>query len=410
MSDSLFAELKDADLEELRVNRQLGDYVQQAVERQASDLYFQAERDGMSIAIRHWGVVEPLARVDSTMGRHLVSAIKVWAKMDIAERRRPLDGRLELEIDGQEIDVRVNSLPTLFGEDVTLRLLDPGRELRSLDELGMRDADRNRIRGLLQHPSGLILVTGPTGAGKTTTLYACLDELNDGKRKINTLEDPVEYSLEGVRQSQVNSKIDLTFAQLLASVLRQAPDVVMVGEVRDHDTAATAVRAANSGHLVFATLHAPVAAGAVQSMLALGAAPHFLASSLIGIIAQRLVRTLCVHCRKRYELTDAGEVFTDIEGLLESDAPTDLFGPGGCTRCDHQGYTGRTGVFEIMTVDRGVRQLIADTRPNDEVEQAAIRGGMTEFRRAALLAIAEGRTTLEEVLRVITTDVLKLES
>lgn len=409
MSDSLFAELKDADLEDLRVNRQLDDFVQQAVERQASDLYFQAERDGMSIAIRHWGVVEPLARVDSAMGRHLVSAIKVWAKMDIAERRRPLDGRLEIVVDGQEIDVRVNSLPTLFGEDVTLRLLDPGREQRSLDELGMRDADRNRIRGLLQHPSGLILVTGPTGAGKTTTLYACLAELNDGKRKINTLEDPVEYSLEGVRQSQVNSKIDLSFAHLLASVLRQAPDVVMVGEVRDHETAATAVRAANSGHLVFATLHAPVAAGAVQSMLALGAAPHFLASSLIGIIAQRLVRTLCVHCRKQYELIDAGEVFADVEGLLESDAPAELFGPGGCTRCDHHGYTGRTGVFEIMTVDRGVRQLIANTRPNDEVEQAAIHSGMTEFRRAALLAIAEGRTTLEEVLRVIPTDVLKLE-
>jgi len=410
MSVPVFAELEDAKQDELRINRQLSEYLEQAVERQASDLYFQAERECMTIAIRHWGVVEPLAEVDPTTGRQLISAVKVWAKMDIAERRRPLDGRLELLIDGQEIDVRVNTLPTLFGEDVTMRLLDPGKELRSLDGLGMQEADRNRIRGLLQHPSGLILVTGPTGAGKTTTLYACLEELNDGKRKINTLEDPVEYSLKGVRQSQVNAKIDLSFAQLLASVLRQAPDVVMVGEVRDHETAATAVRAANSGHLVFATLHAPVAAGAVQSMLALGAAPHFLASSLVGIIAQRLVRTLCQHCRKRYDLADAPDVFADIDDLLEAELPREIYGPCGCSRCDDQGYAGRAGVFEIMTVDRDVRELIAKTRPNDEIERAAIACGMVEFRRAALLAIAKGHTTIEEVLRVIPIDVLKLDN
>ncbi|MEM9658815.1 MAG: GspE/PulE family protein, partial [Planctomycetota bacterium] len=311
---------------------------------------------------------------------------------------------------GRTIDVRVSTLPTLFGEDATLRLLDASHEMRSLDDLGLSVAEKNRLASLIDRPNGLVLVTGPTGAGKTTTLYACLTRLHDGVRKINTLEDPVEYSIPGVRQSQVHRAIELDFAELLKSVLRQAPDIVMVGEIRDAETAETAVRAANSGHLVLATLHAPTAAGAVQSMFALGVAPHFLASSLVGVVAQRLVRRLCPRCRVAYELPDAPSMFAAVDALLTGESKGVLYGPKGCHECGEDGYLGRCGVFEVLTAGKEVRERIAARRPRDEVHQAAVDEGMATFHQASLIALAEGRTSVEEVTRVIPGQVLGLGS
>lgn len=410
MIASDFVELDGQDAAEWETaNRVFGSLLEQAIERRASDLFLLSDRDCLTVSIRRWGLVEKLKEFPPALGRQMVNVVKIWAKMDLVERRRPLDGRIELQVAGRPVDVRVNTLPTLFGEDATLRLLDPHQEVRSLDGLGLAVREKNRLLGLLDRPSGLILVTGPTGAGKTTTLYACLARLNDGVRKVNTIEEPIEYSIAGLRQSQVNRAIGLDFPQLLASVLRQAPDVVMIGEVRDAETAATAVRAANSGHLVFATLHAPVAAGAAPSMFALGAAPHFLASSLVGVVAQRLVRRLCPRCRVAYELPDAHHMFSGVESLIDGEPANVIYGPRGCHQCDDSGYAGRCAIVEVLTASAHVRRIVAERRARDEVHQAAVEEGMVTFRRAALAALAEGRTSPEEVTRVIPREVLGLE-
>ena len=290
--------------------------VEHAADLQASDLFFMADEKATNISIRRLGSVQRVAMVSREQGRHLISYFKAMAGMDLSETRRPTDGRWILENGDRMLDLRINCLPTLYGEDLALRLWDRRSGLRELSELGLSGAERTTLSSMLMSPSGLILVTGPTGTGKTTTLYACLQFLNDGSRKINTLEDPIEYSIEGLRQSQVNTKIGLDFSDLLTGVLRQAPDVIMIGEIRDEDTAATAVRAANSGHLVLATLHAPTAAAAVQSMLALGAHPYYLASCLLGVVAQRLIRTLCPACRMNYDISGA-DTFKEVEHLLE---------------------------------------------------------------------------------------------
>jgi type II secretory ATPase GspE/PulE/Tfp pilus assembly ATPase PilB-like protein len=261
---------------------------------------------------------------------------------------------------------------------------------------------------MLQSPSGLILVTGPTGAGKTTTLYACLNYLNTGERKINTIEDPIEYALAGIRQSQVNPKIDVDFPDLLRAVLRQAPDVIMIGEIRDPVTAEVAVRAANSGHLVLATLHAPVAAGAVQSMLSLGVHPHFLSSCLLGCIAQRLLRTLCPVCRVAYEMADM-DTFEEIKKWLGPDEGKLLYGASGCDTCHGTGYSSRTGVFEVLVISKAVRKLIMNKQPLQVIRDKAIEDGTIEFRQAALLKVAQGDTTVEEVFRVVPSEYLGVE-
>jgi type II secretory ATPase GspE/PulE/Tfp pilus assembly ATPase PilB-like protein len=291
-----------------------------------------------------------------------------------------------------------------------VRILDRKFGLRSLDDLGLSRAEHNRLTGLLASPSGLMLVTGPTGTGKTTTLYACVQHLNTGTRKINTIEDPIEYGLAGIRQSQVHPKIGVDFADLLRNILRQAPDVIMIGEIRDEETAATSVRAANSGHLVLATLHAPVAAGAIQSLRALGANPYFLSSCLLGVVAQRLVRSLCQNCRVAYDISEAPETFKDVQDLLEPGLGNFIYGPGGCEACRHQGYRGRSGVFELMTFNRTLRQMIFAECDAQQIQQEAIRHGMIEFRRAALLKVAQGITSTEEVLGELPAEYLMLEA
>ena len=299
------------------------------------------------------------------------------------------------------MDLRINAIPTLYGEDMAIRLLDREQRLLRLDILGLGRQDLSKLRSMLASPGGLILVTGPTGSGKTTTLYACVQYLNDGTRKINTIEDPVEYALEGVRQSQVNPRMDLDFPELLRSVLRQAPDVIMVGEIRDPITAETAVRAANSGHLVFATLHAPTAPGAVDSMLAMGVHPHFLASSLLGILAQRLVRTLCPKCKLGVDISESPLTFEEVRKWIEPAQGQAIYAAHGCPECRQEGFTGRTGIFEVLRVSKEVRRLVAERRTVREIREQAIKEGMLDVRRAALLKVAEGVTSTEEMMRVI---------
>jgi type II secretory ATPase GspE/PulE/Tfp pilus assembly ATPase PilB-like protein len=338
-----------------------------------------------------------------------MSYVKAYAEMDISEKRRPADARWILQLDERKLDMRINFTPTLHGEDLTIRISDHANGLYQLVELGLSASDLTKLQYLLQIPHGLLVVTGPTGAGKTTSLYACLRHLNDGTRKINTLEDPVEYSLEGVRQSQVNPKLGLDFAELLRNVLRQAPDVIMIGEIRDPETMATAIRAANSGLLVLATLHASTAAGSIQSMLALDANPFFLSNCLLGVMSQRLVRTLCPECRIPCDLSNSPLTFQEVAGLLESGQGQTIFGPGGCHACHQFGYAQRTGLFEIMQVNRELRRMVAHTSTTREIEAAAIRAGMIDLRRGALLKVAQGVTSMEEILRDVSMEHLGLE-
>jgi type II secretory ATPase GspE/PulE/Tfp pilus assembly ATPase PilB-like protein len=273
----------------------------------------------------------------------------------------------------------------------------------------MDKAQLSAYQHMITSPCGLVLITGPTGSGKTATLYASLMKLNDGKRKINTIEDPIEYAIEGMRQSQVNTAISLGFAELLRSVLRQSPDVIMIGEVRDEETARTAVHAANSGILVFATLHAPHCAGAIASMRALGVHPHFLANSLRGVVSQRLVRTLCT-CKTGFDISDAPETFDEIKPWLAPDEGKTLFAPRGCELCQNSGYNGRTGVFEVMPITRNIRNLVSDNAPAREIRTKAIEEKMAEFKHTAMLKVARGETSTEEIFRVIPTEELLEET
>jgi type II secretory ATPase GspE/PulE/Tfp pilus assembly ATPase PilB-like protein len=376
----------------------------------ASDLFFTTNKDHVAVQARHLGILRPLSTLSSDMGRRCMAHIKALAGMDVAERRRPLDGRWIYERDtGGTMDLRINTVPTLYGEDFTLRLLERNSQLLALDGLGLLQTDYNRLLSMVSSPSGLFLVTGPTGSGKTTTLYACLTFLNNGQRKINTIEDPIEYAMDGIRQSQINPRLDVGFPELLRGVLRQAPDVVMIGEIRDPVTAETAVRAANSGHLVLATLHAPVAAGAVQSMLSLGVHPHFLASSLLGVVAQRLIRTLCPQCKVSFDLVDSPETFAEVRHRLAPHEGKLLYGPKGCSKCRMLGYSGRTGVFEVLTVSRDMRPLILARQPTPVLRHKAIEEGMTEFRHSALLKVAKGETSIEEVFRAVPSEYLAVD-
>jgi type II secretory ATPase GspE/PulE/Tfp pilus assembly ATPase PilB-like protein len=390
----------DADLEQT-VSRM----IRQAVDLPASDLFLTWNEEDCSVSVRHLGISKRLTRINREEGRRVVNYVKAMAGMDLAQKMRPLDGRWLCQLEnGKRVDLRVNTIPTMYGEDMALRLFDSQISLRQLEQLGLHRRDLGILKTLLSSPSGLILVTGPTGSGKTTTLYACLHHLNDGTRKINTIEDPIEYALEGVHQSSINPKIKLDFPELLRSVLRQAPDVIMVGEIRDPVTAETAVRAANSGHLVLATLHAPIAAGAVDSMLSLEVHPHFLGSCLLGVLTQRLVRTLCDHCKRSYDISESPHTFDDVRPWLQPGQGELLYSAPGCHHCNQEGYTGRTGVFEVLKASKEIRRLIAERRTVREIRDKAVEQGMLDMRRSALLKVADGITSTEEVVRMIPTE------
>ena len=375
--------------------------IREAIALPASDLHFNWNEDDVTISVRHLGMLRRWSNISREEGARFVTYIKAAAGMDVAKKQRPQDGRWVNTLDDhRRVDLRISTIPTLYGEDMAIRLLERDQDLLSIENLGLHSKNRFELADLLNKPGGLVLVTGPAGTGKTTTLYACLHRLNDHTRQINTIEDPVEYSLTGIRQSQVNHRQGLEFPELLRSVLRQAPDVIMVGEIRDPVTAETAVRAANSGHLVFATLHAPVAAGAIESLLALGVAPHFLATSLLGIVSQRLARTLCNDCKIPLDVSRE-KMFGSVEQWLDERQGNQIFAAGGCDRCQHEGYFSRTGVFEVLRMTGELRQMVSLGRTAREIQDEAVRQGMLDLRRSALLKVAAGETTTDEMARII---------
>lgn len=381
--------------------------IEHAARLHVSDLYFNADEDGVEVAARHLGVLRQLGNLNLDLGRRCIYYIKTMADMNISERRRPLDGRwLFSRLSGRRLDLRINTIPTMYGEDCTVRILDQLDRLLAIDQIGLEPLLYNQLIRLLSSPSGLLLVTGPTETGKTTTLYSCLSFLNNGERKINTIEDPVEYSIRGIRQSQVNANIGLTFDEFLRSVLRQAPDVVMIGEIRDAETARTAVRAAASGHLVLSTLHAPVASAAIHTMLRLEVHPHLLANSLLGVISQRLLRTLCPSCRQIFEVPSP-HIFDEVRDRLQSGEGQYLYGANGCPECFGTGYAGRTAVFEMLRVGPAIRRLIDEGVPTQAIRAEAIEGGLVEFRDSALIKVAQGQTSIEEVIRVLPSEYLE---
>jgi type II secretory ATPase GspE/PulE/Tfp pilus assembly ATPase PilB-like protein len=365
----------------------------------ASDVFLSAEEGGWAVSMRCLGTVHLICRLNLDLGRHCAAHLRAEAGMDIAEHRRPQDGRwIHRAPAGKLLDLRICSLPTLHGEDISVRLLDRETCLLQLDRIGLLPADYTRMERLLASPGGLILVSGPTGSGKTTTLYACLQHLNNGHRRIHSIEDPIEYAIEGIQQSQVNPKQGLHFPDLLRGIIRQGPDVIMVGEIRDAETAQTAVNAGNSGHLVLATLHASLAAGSVQSMMAFGVSPHFLATSLIGAVSQRLVRTFCPECR--FPLAEEWNDTTPSPMQCRSSAL-------GCPACHHTGFGGRTAVFEVLEVSEAIRGLIMARAPAQAIEEQAYREGMTGFLRSAQTLVTDGLTDLDEVSRCIPTESLR---
>ena len=368
----------------------------EAIRVGASDIHIEAFEKKFSVRLRVDGQLREIVQPRRELAPLLVSRIKVMAKLDIAEKRIPQDGRISLRLAGREVDVRVSTLPSSHGERVVMRLLDKQAGRLNMTHLGLMKNDYDRLTQLVHRPHGIILVTGPTGSGKTTTLYAALSDLNDGSKNILTAEDPIEYQLEGIGQTQVNTKVDMTFARALKAMLRQDPDVVMVGEIRDLETAEIAVQASLTGHLVLSTLHTNTAIGAVTRLKDMGIEPFLLSSSLIGVIAQRLVRTLCSHCHTWREADDfEKDVFKPVS--LESDLKLPV--PNGCDYCSHTGFTGRTAIYEIVPIDEQMRRLIHGNAAEYELEEYARRDAGS-IRDDGLRKVLAGKTTMEEVLRV----------
>ncbi|NCQ31900.1 MAG: Flp pilus assembly complex ATPase component, partial [Armatimonadetes bacterium] len=332
----------------------------------------------------------------------VVSRIKIMSDMDIAERRLPQDGRIALRLAGRQFDVRVSTLPTLHGETVVMRLLDQSSALFGLEELGMESVVLEQFAKVIVHPHGIILVTGPTGSGKTTTLYAALSRIFSPEKKIITIEDPVEYQLEGVNQIHVRPASGLTFASGLRHMVRQDPDIIMVGEIRDHETAEIAIHAALTGHLVFSTLHTNDAAGAVARLLEMGVEPFLAASSLIGVLAQRLVRVICPQCKTT--TTVPAETLATLNVPADEAATATLYRGAGCDNCGGTGYQGRRGIFELLTVTSGVRDLIALRATASQLKQKAMGEGMRTLAVSGRDKALAGLTTVEEVLRVAVAD------
>ena len=366
-----------------------------AIRTGASDVHLEPGEFNLSVRFRVDGVLRETLKLRRGLSPLVISRAKVMADLDIAEKRLPQDGRISLRIAGRAVDVRVSTLPGIHGERVVLRLLDKQSGRLDLESLGMDAETLERMEQLIQRPHGIVLVTGPTGSGKTTTLYAALDRINDSTRNIMTVEDPVEYYLDGVGQTQVNTRVGLTFARGLRAILRQDPDVVMVGEIRDLETAEIAVRASLTGHLVFSTLHTNTAVGAVTRLRDMGLEPFLISSSLQGILAQRLVRQLDPDTHEAYS---PGEYECGLLGIDPREAPT-LYRPGSVATADGGGYRGRTGIYELILVDDHLRKLIHDGAPEQQLEDE-VRKDTPPLRSNGLDRVRQGITSLEEVMRV----------
>lgn len=372
--------------------------ITQAINDKASDIHIEPRVKNVCVRYRIDGVLHEVMSPPKHIQAPMISRIKIMASLDIAERRIPQDGKIHLKHDNKEYDLRVSTLPTVHGEKVVMRILDKSAVMIGLDKLGLMPDTRAVFEDLVFKPYGMILVTGPTGSGKSTTLYTALNMLNSSEDNICTVEDPVEYQLPGINQVQINPKAGLTFGAALRSFLRQDPDIIMVGEIRDGETAQIAIESALTGHLVLSTLHTNDAAGAITRLIDMGIEPFLVASALVGVIAQRLVRRICPNCREAY--TPPEEAVAKF-GLNLADTNIVFYHGRGCDHCKGTGYKGRSGIYEMMTVNENVRPLILRNAPTIEVKDAAIENGMVTLQEDGLRKVLEGTTTIEECLRVV---------
>ena len=366
-----------------------------AVNSRASDVLMQTKEKIVSLRFRVDGMLYEIDPPPKVMFSAIITRIKILAGMDIAERRLPQDGRFKVAIGTRTIDIRTSTFPTIYGESVVLRLLDVSQPLLGMENLGLSPTDIVKFKELIHYSYGLILVTGPTGSGKTTTLYTALNEIKTLQKNIITLEDPVEYRLPFLQQAQVNSQIGFTFAKGLRSILRQDPDIIMVGEIRDKETAEIAIHASLTGHLVFSTLHTNDSAGAIIRLINMGIEPFLISSSLLGVVAQRLIRTICPHCRESYEV-DKGL----LKKLELNHGITKFYRGKGCDKCLHSGYQGRKGIFELLVPNQTVRRYITENRSSEDIRKAAQEVGLQTLRETSREKLKEGLTTPEELLRV----------
>ena len=376
--------------------------INNAVKAGASDVHIEPGKDRFRVRLRIDGVLHETLVQSMSAFASLISRIKIISNMDIAERRIPQDGRTTIKIDNRIIDIRVASLPSVYGEKITMRLLDRESKAITIDDLGFPPGNYEAFKEVLAMPYGFLLVTGPTGSGKSTTLYACLGKLNDVGRNIITVEDPVERKVDGINQIQTNEKAGLTFASALRSILRSDPDIVMIGEIRDHETAKMAIESALTGHFVLSTLHTNDASSAVTRLGEMGVQGFLTASALAGVVAQRLVRVLCPKCKEKYTISreEMLESLPDFP-FEEGETEIELYKPKGCIYCNNTGYKGRQGVYEFLTVNDEIKKLILNGGSNKDIEAAALKNGMVPLRQAGFQKVRAGATSIEELLRVI---------
>jgi len=386
--------------EEAPITKLVNLVIAQAVDEKASDIHIEPEAKRTRIRYRIDGIMHEVSSPPSHLHNSIVSRIKVMSRMDIAETRVPQDGRFEFKFENRAIDVRVSTFPIIYGETVVMRLLDKQAMIFSLADLGFTEGNLAKFKEMYSRPYGIILVTGPTGSGKTTTLYATLQSINSPERNIVTVEDPVEYELAGIRQSQINPKAGLVFANALRSLLRQDPDIILVGEIRDLETSSVAIEAALTGHLVFSTLHTNDAPGALNRLVDMGVEPFLISSSVAGIIAQRLVRRICSNCKVPQEVTkEVLDHFADLK-----DKKLTFYHGKGCKSCRNTGYRGRTGIFEMLTLNPEIQDLIMKKASSNQIKEVAVKVGMKTLREDGISKVIAGMTTLDEVLRVTQLD------
>ena len=385
-------------IEEAPVIKLVNMFFIEAVRQGASDIHIEPEEGFLRVRFRVDGIMHELSTVPRKLQPAVLSRVKILASLDIAERRIPQDGRILIRVGQKPIDLRVSVVPTIHGENIVIRLLDTSQMTLELKDLGLSESNFKTYSKLVRQPYGIILITGPTGSGKTTTLYASLNQINDVGKNIVTIEDPVEYRLPLVRQIQVNPKVDLTFANGLRSVLRQDPDVVMVGEVRDEETARIAIQAALTGHLVFSTIHTNDAAGGITRLTDMGIEPFLISSSVIGLVAQRLVRVLCKDCKAPYK--PSREELESL-GLTAKDSNLQIYGPAGCHTCRKTGFKGRMAIQEFLVPDDEIRRMAIRRASSEELKQYAVAQGMKTLRDDGLEKVKAGMTSLEEMMRVI---------
>ncbi|MBZ0271440.1 type II secretion system ATPase GspE [bacterium] len=387
--------------EDAPIIRLINHLMYRAVKERASDIHIEVFENDVIVRFRIDGVLYEIMRPPRRFHNAIASRIKIMAKLNIAEKRIPQDGRIRIKIAGKDIDIRTSIIPTAYGERVVMRLLDKSQVRLDLEALGLDARKLAVVKDLISRPHGIILVTGPTGSGKTTTLYASLVRLNKPDVNILTVEDPIEYQIQGIGQMQVNPKIDLTFASGLRSFLRQDPDIILVGEIRDLETAEIAIQASLTGHLVFSTLHTNDSASAFTRLVDMGVEPFLVSSSLIGVVAQRLVRVLCPRCKEKYDPT--AEELAKI-GLKPSDVKGAMFRPTGCPNCTNTGYADRTAIYEILRMSERIQHLILANADANAIKRAAVEEGMSTLRMDGARRVLQGDTSIEEVMRVTSED------